>query len=244
MVTLPQLMRVLDGWTTLADSAQRLHVSVADLWNPLVERPSQGLVRHAERVYAVKVHRHALSADGLWLAPPALADSACPRCRLHEPYTPSPWAIWDSLHAYPDAETARQAIMDYVLTHAGWHHAQTLARAWNIPVSANLVRGTDNKSLGALLYELRHDQRFGMHRHLHIVGEYERVETWVTAQGTEARCPACDRDNSPAHCPRCGARIASASDLIDSVQGLHGSRQLSLWHLDPPGCTACLPTGW
>ena len=243
-----QLVQALHDrrWMSLADSAEILRMPVAALWDPVIERPHRGSLRHAERIYAIKVHRHELSPEGILIAAPNVADDLCPRCRNDEPYTPSPWALWDSPHCYDDVATAQRAVTEYVRMHDGWHHSETIARAWHIPVSANLVRGTDNKTLGTFLRTLKNNAAFLFHRHLRIVGEYERTETWVTRQSstTSPICPDCERNDSQANCPRCGARIASGEDLIDRIQGFHGSKELTVWHLDPPGCTACVPTGW
>ena len=42
---------------------------------------------------------------------------------------------------------AVQAVGAYIRQHAGWHNADSLARAWRLPVTANLVRGVDNYTL-------------------------------------------------------------------------------------------------
>lgn len=243
-----ELAQVLQDkkWISLEDSAKTLRIPVAELWDPIIERPRRGSLRHEERIYAIKVHRHQLSPEGILIAEPSVVDERCPRCQNGEPYTPSPWALWDSPHCYDDVAAAQHAVREYVWHHEGWHHAKTIAQVWHIPVSANLVRNVDNKTLGTLMLTFKNDGAFLFHRHLRLIGEYDRTETWVARQtpATPLLCPDCERADSRSHCSRCGARVASEEDLIDRIQGFRGSKQLTVWHLDPPGCTACVPTGW
>jgi len=212
----------------------------------MVERPRHSKLRHAERIYLIRVHRHQLTPDGILLGSASAADTSCPRCQNGESYQASPWAIWDHPHSYPSSEAALKDIAEYVRTHPGWHHASTIAAAWKIPESANLVHGIDNKTLGWGLGQLGTWAEFQLHRHKITVGEYDdRVTTWVTRSDTPAvECPGCHSTNVQAHCPRCGAAIASVNDVMDHVQGFNQTRGLTVWHLDPPGCTACIPTGW
>lgn len=248
MTTLQDVLAALGHreWVSLRTLAERLRCPVSTLWDPLVERPNAGLVRRAERTYAMRVHRHQMTTDGIWLADPHTPEPLCPRCRAGAAYVPSPWAIWDSPHCYPTADAARDAVAAHIRAHSGWHSPRTIAEAWHIPVSAILVRGTDNTTIGTFLGRLDRDPAFVVHRHVRIVGDLERVESWAALRtpGLPEQCPGCDPADATVYCPRCGARVASEADLIDRIQGFHGSRGLTSWHLDPPGCTACVPAGW
>lgn len=244
--TLDHILQFLeDGhWHSLAECAQHLRVPVGELWDPIEERPRRGILRHGERIYALQVHRHALTPTNIAIALPTVSAAHCPLCQQGQPYTPSPWAIWDNPQCYATTDAAEQAIRTYIQTHPGWHHPTTMAQAWQIPVSANLVQGTDNKTLGALLQSLKYDPAFVVHRHLHVIGEYTHTETWVTT-APSLQCPDCQPMETTARCPRCDAPLVSEADVIDRIQGFHGSTGLTVWHLDPPGCPSCLPMyGW
>lgn len=233
-------------WLALGRVAELLQQPVAELWDPMVEHPSgHSKMGHAERIYLIRVHRHQLTPQGILVGAPTVSDESCPRCRNGESYLPSPWAIWNSPHCYVTTEAAAHAVAEYIRTHPGWHHASTITAAWDIPISANLVQGVDSKTLSWFLGHLTTSAEFMVHRHRYVVGGYERVDTWVTQSGTTSSvCPACGGTDATEHCLRCGAAIASPLDRIDRVQGFNGSRGLTVWHLDPPGCTACVPTGW
>lgn len=235
-----------DGrWHTLTTCAEAIHQTVADLWDPLTEKPLHGMARHAERIYALQVHRHGLTPNRIALALPTVAAAACPLCQLGQPYTPSPWAIWDSPFLFDTEEAAHAAIRDYIQTHSGWHQTATLAQAWGIPLTANLVRGRDSKTLGFFLNELMKDSAFVAHRHVIFVDNYSRHVLWITRTPAPAQCPTCTDSSAAVRCPRCGAPVASPDDVIDRVQGFHTTTTLMTWHLNPPGCRHCLPAqGW
>ena len=236
----------VDHWRTLADIAQDWPQPLTVLWDPWQMFPVRGLLRHAERIYAVKIHRHALTPLDIWLGHPQSSDQSCPACQTGSPYTPSRWAVWDSPYVFDHSSDAVHAVGTYIRQHAGWHNADSLARAWRLPVTANLVRGVDNYTLGHIFHALKHEADLVIHRHVHQVDGYERTVTWMIrrADSLVSTCPDCRSETGSAYCLRCGARIASELDVIDQVQGLHGTKALTVWHLDPPGCIACVPTGW
>lgn len=231
-----------DGqWHSLATCARIMQRSVSDLWEPLMEKPLRGLVRRAERLYAIQVHRHAMTPQGIALALPTVSAAQCPLCQRGEAYHPSPWAIWGSPFLFETDAAAEAALRTYIQTHPGWHQAATIAEAWQIPTTAIIVRGTDNKMVGTVLNALAQNPGFLAHRHLYRIHEYTQPSLWVTADPQPAAsCPGCADGSAADRCPRCGHPIASPEDVIDRVKGLHGPTGLITWFLDPPGCLHCV----
>ena len=67
-------------WISLKELAQTLSCPISQLWDPLQDRPVRGIVRRAERLYAIKVHRHQITFEGIWVADAHQFDTTCPRC--------------------------------------------------------------------------------------------------------------------------------------------------------------------
>ncbi|WP_020373808.1 hypothetical protein [Sulfobacillus thermosulfidooxidans] len=241
--TLVPLMTCLqDGqWHTLATCARHMQRSVAELWDPLLDKPQRGLVRRAERTYAIQVHRHALTPQGIALALPTVSAAQCPLCQCGEAYQPSPLAIWGSAFLFETDDTAKAALRTYLQTHPGWHQTATIAKAWQIPPTAIIVRGTDNKTIGTLLLAVTDQPGFVVHHHRYQTIENTWTVSWVTADPQPAAaCPACADRSAADRCPRCGHPVASPEDVIDRVKGLRGITGLMTWFLDPPGCLYCV----